>query len=64
MVHHFDHRFGTYEGQTDSQANQSKLPELDEAQHADPERVSPGCADSGEFYPKTGLRWPNFPVFS
>ena len=26
--------------------------------------VSPGCADSGEFYPKTGLRWPNFPVFS
>ena len=40
MVHHFDHRFGTYEGQTDSQANQGKLPELDEAQHADPHRVS------------------------
>ncbi|MFI5387223.1 MAG: restriction endonuclease, partial [Fimbriimonadales bacterium] len=39
MVHHFDHRFGTYEGQTDSQANQSKLPELEEAQHADPRRV-------------------------
>ena len=40
MVHHFDHRFGTYEGQTDSQANQGKLPEFDEAQHADPHRVS------------------------
>ena len=40
MVHHFDHRFGTYEGQTDSQANQSKLPEMDEAQHSDPNRVS------------------------
>ena len=39
MVHYFDHRFGTYEGQTESQANQSKLPELDEAQHADPCRV-------------------------
>jgi hypothetical protein len=40
MVHHFDHRFGTYEGQTDAQANQGKLPELDEAQHADPHRIS------------------------
>src|SRR5208337_1526923 len=40
MVHYFDHRFGTYEGQTESQANQSKLPELDEAQHADACRVS------------------------
>jgi hypothetical protein len=34
MVHHFDHRFGTYEGQTDSQANQGKLPEFNETQHA------------------------------
>src|SRR5262249_22361554 len=40
MVHHFDHRFGTYEGQTDSHANHGKLPELDEAQHADPGCVS------------------------
>ena len=40
MVHHFDHRFGTYDGQTDSQANQGKLPELDESQHADPDRVT------------------------
>lgn len=33
MIHQFDHRFGTYEGQTEAQANQGKLPELDEAQH-------------------------------
>ncbi len=36
MIHHFDHRWGTYEGQTEAQANQGKLPELDEAMHADP----------------------------
>lgn len=40
MAHHlsedFDHRFGTYEGQTEAQANQGKLPELTERQHADP----------------------------
>jgi SOS-response transcriptional repressor LexA len=40
MIHHFDHRFGTYEGQTDAQANQGKLPELDDAQHADPRMVN------------------------
>jgi hypothetical protein len=36
MVHHFDHRYGTYEGQTEAQSNQGKLPELDDAAHADP----------------------------
>lgn len=36
MFWHFDHRFGTHEGQTQAQANQGKLPELTEAQHADP----------------------------
>ena len=36
MIHQFDHRFGTYEGQTQAQANQGKLPEFDDAQHADP----------------------------
>jgi hypothetical protein len=36
MIWHFDHRFGTYEGQTQAQANQGKLPELSEEQHADP----------------------------
>jgi hypothetical protein len=35
MVHHFNHRFGTYEGQTEAQANQGKLPEVTSLQHAD-----------------------------
>ncbi len=35
MIHHFDHRWGTYQGQTEAQANQGKLPELDEAEHDD-----------------------------
>lgn len=36
MFWHFDHRFGTYEGQTKAQANQGKLPELTQQQHRDP----------------------------
>ncbi len=36
MTRHFDHRFGTYDGQTQEQANQGKLPELGAKQHADP----------------------------
>lgn len=36
MIHQFDHRFGTYTGQTREQANQGKLPELTDADHADP----------------------------
>ncbi len=40
MVHHFDHRFGTYEGQTEAQENQGKLPEFDLAAHADPYRLT------------------------
>lgn len=40
MVQHFDHRFGTYEGQTPAQAKQGKLPELDDAAHADPHRIT------------------------
>ncbi len=39
MIHHYDHRFATYEGQTDAQANQGKCPELDDAAHADPRWV-------------------------
>lgn len=35
MIWQFDHRFGTYEGQTLSQANQGKLPEITEEQHQD-----------------------------
>src|SRR5262249_25602309 len=40
MIHHFDHRFGTYQGQTQAQANQGKLPELNDQEHADPDRTS------------------------
>lgn len=40
MVHHFDHRWGTYEGQTEAQARQGKLPELDEAAHSDASHFS------------------------
>lgn len=38
MLHHFDHRFGTYHGQTEAQENQGKLPELDSLAHLDPHR--------------------------
>jgi hypothetical protein len=38
MLHHFDHRWGTYEGQTQSQAKQGKLPEFTTEQHADPHK--------------------------
>ena len=40
MFWHFDHRFGTYEGQTQAQANQGKLPELSAEQHLNPEFFS------------------------
>lgn len=35
MIYQFDHRFGTYEAQTQAQANQGKLPELDSSAHCD-----------------------------
>lgn len=37
MVHHFDHRLGTYDGQTVAQERQGTLPQLTEAMHDDPE---------------------------
>lgn len=40
MMHFYDHRFGTYDGQTVAQANQGKLPEFDDAAHADPKRLT------------------------
>ena len=43
MIHQFDHRFGSYEVQSEAQANQGKLPELDHAAHADPGRITLGC---------------------
>ena len=40
MIHQFDHRFGSYEVQSEAQANQGKLPELDHIAHADPGRTT------------------------
>lgn len=40
MVHAFDHRFGTYEGQTQGQDNQGRLPEFGDVAHADPKRLT------------------------
>jgi len=39
MIHHFDHRLGTYEGQTEAQANVGTLPRLGLEQKTDPECV-------------------------
>ncbi len=36
MIHQYDHRFGTYEGQTQAQANKGFLPQINESQHASP----------------------------
>src|SRR5208283_2853351 len=42
MLWHFDHRYGTYEGQTEKQANKGVLPHLDDARHDDPNyRIEP-----------------------
>ncbi len=39
MIHHFDHRLGTYEGQTEAQANMGTLPRLSHDQQDDPRFV-------------------------
>ncbi|MGH3193680.1 MAG: Eco57I restriction-modification methylase domain-containing protein, partial [Streptosporangiaceae bacterium] len=39
MIHHFDHRLGTYHGQTDAQANMGTLPRLTPEQQDDPDFV-------------------------
>jgi hypothetical protein len=36
MFWHYDHRYGTYEGQTVRQANKGVLPRVSEGEHADP----------------------------
>ena len=36
MIHQFDHRFGTYEGQSEAEANTGVLPYFDSNQHSDP----------------------------
>lgn len=37
MLHHYDHRLGTYEGQTEKQANMGTLPRLTPEQHDTPD---------------------------
>nr|WP_037830931.1 DNA methyltransferase [Streptomyces sp. NRRL S-325] len=37
MLHHYDHRLGTYEGQTQAQANVGTLPRVTPEQHGDPD---------------------------
>jgi hypothetical protein len=39
MLHQFDHRLGTYDGQTEAQANMGTLPRLTQEQHDDPDFV-------------------------
>ena len=39
LIHHFDHRFGTYEGQTEAQANMGTLPRLSPEQQDNPNFV-------------------------
>jgi len=42
MYWHFDHRYGTYENQTQKQANKGVLPRVLEERHADPDyRIQP-----------------------
>lgn len=42
MLWHFDHRYGTYEGQTQKQANKGVLPHVGDSAHADPNyRIQP-----------------------
>jgi hypothetical protein len=42
MFWHFDHRYGTYQDQTEKQANKGVLPPVSDAQHADPKyRIEP-----------------------
>jgi hypothetical protein len=36
MLWHFDHRYGTYAGQTNKQANKGVLPHVEDANHDDP----------------------------
>lgn len=59
MIHQFDHRFGSYEGQSAGQANQGKLPELDEAAHANPLRFTqPDCwVNENEVDERLADRW-------
>jgi len=39
LVHHFDHRFATYEGATQKQLNKGTLPRISDSAHQDPAHV-------------------------
>lgn len=59
LVHHFDHRFATYAGQTAAQANQGKCPELTDETHGDPSaQVIPRYwIPQGEVESRLGADW-------
>src|SRR5690606_22556427 len=56
MLHHFDHRLGTYEGQTEAQANMGTLPRLTPEQHDDPRFVAMPRHGVPEFDVQAGKR--------
>ncbi|MFG3420586.1 Eco57I restriction-modification methylase domain-containing protein [Micromonospora sp. NPDC048063] len=59
MVHHFDHRLGTYEGATEAQLNVGTLPRLDDEAHRNPaETVMPRYwVAEQEVDARLGKRW-------
>ncbi|MEV4720283.1 DNA methyltransferase [Micromonospora noduli] len=59
MVHHFDHRLGTYEGATEAQLNVGTLPRLDDDAHRDPaETATPRYwVPEQEVEDRLGKRW-------
>lgn len=59
MVWHFDHRFGTYDGQTAEQHRQGKLPETTDEWHGDPanETMPAYWIDAPAVPDRLGTRW-------
>ena len=60
LIHHFDHRFGTFEGATEANRNKGTLPQATDAQHADPGfRATPQYwVAEGEVEARLRDRWP------
>ncbi|RKN08187.1 Eco57I restriction-modification methylase domain-containing protein [Streptomyces radicis] len=56
MLHHYDHRLGTYERQTEAQANMGTLPRVTAEQHDDPGFVPMPRYWVPEFDVETGKR--------
>lgn len=59
MIHHFDHRFATYEGATQANRNKGTLPHVTDEQHADPAfRATPNYwVDESEVDKRLEGRW-------